>query len=334
MNRGIKGMEKINVVVLLPCDTVQMGMLQEAGADRCEFQFLNPKMSTVTRLGYLQEADIIIGEPTLEEIKKCPYLRWVQMSFSGADMYMAEEEFPKNILLTNAKGCYRIVIAEYVIAVLLALCRNLKGYTKNQFEGKWARLGKETLLFGKRALILGAGDIGTGLAKRLKAFNIHITGMRRTERNYPDCYDAMITLSDLDRELSNTDIVVGCLPDTPKTRGMLDERRLRLMKKDAFLVNVGRGSLIDLDALVKVLKSGSLAGVALDVTTPEPLPKEHPLWNMDRVILTPHIAGIGFGASKDTENRIIQLCCQNLERYLLGKELLNRVSLETGYASE
>ena len=105
------------------------------------------------------------------------------------------------------------------------------------------------------------------------------------------------------------------------------------MKKEAFLVNVGRGTLIDTDALVDVLKEGHLGGVALDVTDPEPLPPDHPLWKMERVVITPHVAGQSFGFSKDTENRIIRICCQNLERYLEKKELVNQVNFETGYVS-
>ena len=104
------------------------------------------------------------------------------------------------------------------------------------------------------------------------------------------------------------------------------------MYKRQFLVNVGRGNVIDTEALVSVLKDGHLGGVALDVTDPEPLPEDHPLWNMDRVIITPHIAGQSFGYSKDTEDRIVHLWSQNLKRYLEGKELVNRVSFENGYA--
>lgn len=327
-------MEKVRVAVLLPCDMAQKEMLEEAGKDRCEFIYVDSHMTREERLPILQKAEVIIGEPGIQEIQKCPHLKWVQMSWAGTDIYTTREGFPQKILLTNAKGGFRVVISEFILAVLLLMCRNLKAYTKNQMECRWEKLGSEVLLSGKRALILGAGDIGTGAAKRLKAFDVHVTGMRRTDRNYPDCYDAMITAEQLDEELPGADIVIGCLPATADTKNLLDERRLRLMKEDAFLINVGRGSLIDTDALVKVLNEGHLAGVALDVVNPEPLPSDHPLWKIDRVILTPHIAGQSFGFSKDTENKVIRICCQNLERYLEGKELSNRVSFETGYATE
>lgn len=327
-------MEKIKAAVLVPCDLVQKEMLEQAGKDRCEFIYVNPELSREERLPILQNVQVIFGEPGIREIQKCPHLKWIQMSWAGTDVYTMREGFPRKVKLTNAKGSFQTVISEYIVAVLLEMCRNLKQYAFFQQQGKWQPLRSEMLLYGKRALILGAGDIGTGAAKRLKAFGVHITGMRRTERNYPDCYDVMITDAELDEALPNADIVIGCLPNTPETKGLLDERRLRMMKESALLVNVGRGSLIDTDALVKVLNEGHLRGVALDVMEKEPLPSDHPLWKIDRVIITPHIAGQSFGFSKDTENRVIHVFCQNLERYLEDREMVNVVNFETGYVSE
>lgn len=324
----------IKIAVLLPCDAVQKDMLKAAGGNLCEFTYIDKDLSREERLPMLQDAEIIFGEPGIREIRQCPRLKWIQMSWAGTDIYTMREGFPQKVKVTNATGCFRTVIAEYVVAVLLELCRNLKEYALQQQNGIWQPLGSETLLYGKRILILGAGDVGTGVAKRLKAFGTYIVGMRRTDRNYPDCYDAMITTDGLDKELPQADIVIGCLPGTAETKRLLNEEHLRMMKKGAYLINVGRGSLIDTEALVKVLQEGHLGGVALDVVSSEPLPKNHPLWKMERVILTPHIAGQSFGYSKDTENRVIHMCCQNLERYLSGKELVNRVNFETGYASE
>lgn len=327
-------MGNIKVAVMLPCDPEQKEMLETAGKGLCEFIYVDRNMSREERLPLLRDAEIIFGEPGIREVVECPRLKWIQMSWAGTDIYTMREGFPRKVKVTNARGGFQIVIAEYIMAVLLEMCRNLKAYALQQQEGAWRQLGSEMLLFGKRVLVLGAGDIGTGAAKRLKAFGTTVIGMRRTDRNYPDCFDGMITMEELDEELPLADIVIGCLPNTPKTQGILDEKHLRMMKKEALLVNVGRGSLIDTDALVKVLEDGHLGGVALDVVSPEPLPAEHPLWKIDRVILTPHIAGMSFGYSKDTENRIIHICCQNLERYLEGRELINLVDFETGYVSE
>lgn len=327
-------MSKMKAAVLLPFDQLQRETLEAAGKGRCEFIYVEESMTREERLPLLQQAEVIFGEPGIREIQKCPGLRWIQMSWAGTDVYTMREGFPRQVRLTNAKGCFRTVIAEYIMAVLLSMCRNLKQYANQQKEECWQRIRQETLLYGKKVLILGAGDIGTGTAKRLKAFGTSVTGMRRTDRNYPDCYDAMITADELDRVLPTADIVIGCLPSTPETRGILNERRLRSMKKDAFLINVGRGSLIPTQDLVNVLNDGHLGGVALDVLEEEPLSAGHPLWEIDRVILTPHIAGQSFGYSRDTENRVLHVCCQNLERYLDRRELLNQVDFETGYASE
>ncbi len=327
-------MNQVKVAVLLPLDRSQKEMLEAAGGDRCEFVYVEQGMTRQERAPVLQEAEVIFGEPGIRELQHCPRLRWVQMSWAGTDVYTMREGFPRHVRLTNARGCFRTVIAEYILAVLLAMCRNLKQYVRQQQKECWKPLGRETLLYGKKVLILGAGDIGTGVAQRLKAFGTLVIGMRRTDRNYPDCYDAMITMEALDRVLPEADIVIGCLPSTKETGRLLGEKRLRSMKKSAFLINVGRGSLIDTEALVTVLREGRLGGVALDVQEKEPLPSGHPLWAMERVILTPHIAGQSFGYSKDTENRVLHVCCQNLERYLSRRELLNQVDFETGYVSE
>ena len=326
-------MGKKKAAVLLPCDRAQRDMMTEAGKDRVEWQFIDPQMSREERQPFLEEAEIIFGEPGIRELQNCARLKWVQMSWAGTDVYTMREGFPKGVLLTNARGCFQTVIAEYILGVLLAMGRNLKQYALLQQEECWSQIRRESLLWDKEVLILGAGDIGTGAAQRLKAFGTHVTGMRRTDRNYPDCFDAMITREELDDRLPGADIVIACLPSTRETRGLLNEKRLRSMKKTALLVNVGRGDLIHTAGLVRVLHDGHLGGVALDVTDPEPLPKGHPLWKIERVILTPHIAGQSFGYSRETGQKVVNLCCQNLERYLEGRELVNLVDLEKGYVT-
>ena len=327
-------MDKIKAAVLIGLDEHQKEELEAAGGEAVEFHYVPENMSREERAPVLKDVQIIFGQPGIREINLCEHLRWIQMSWAGTDIYTAREGFPREVALTNASGCFHVVIPEYVIAVLLELCRNLNVYALQQKEKTWKPAGSEMLLYGKRALILGAGDIGTGVAERLRVFGVRVTGMRKTDRNYPDCYDGMITPDELDQELPKADIVIGCLPGTAETRGVLDLRRLCLMKPGALLVNVGRGNLICTEDLISVLEQGHLGGVALDVTDPEPLPADHPLWNMDRVIITPHIAGQSFGYSKDTENRIVHLWSQNLKRYLEGKELVNRVSFENGYVSK
>ena len=168
------------------------------------------------------------------------------------------------------------------------------------------------------------------LAKRLRGFDCTVIGIRRTGGMLPG-FDEMHTLGELDDLLPRADVVAGCLPGTKETAGLLNESRLRRMKPSALLINCGRGSLIDTAALETALQEGRLGGCALDVTEPEPLPGESPLWNMENVILTPHISGASFGHVAETEDRIYALAAENLRRYLEGEPLLNRVDFAAGY---
>lgn len=279
----------------------------------------------------LKEAEVVIGEPTVEEVKEAANLKWIQMTWAGADFYTKDPEFPKDILLTNMSGAFGETISEYVIGAVLSLYRNFPVYFRNQSKRVWRDVGSEKTLFGKKVLILGAGDIGTCVAKRLRPFGCRNIGVRRTVREYESCFDEMYTLSEAENLLSDVDIVVGCLPDTKETAGFLNRERLLKMKKDAVLVNVGRGSLIVTKDLIEVLEMGYLFGVVLDVIKPEPLPKKSKLWEMENVIITPHISGIGFGHDVRTENKIYDIISENIRRYIRGEELLNIVDFTCGY---
>lgn len=279
----------------------------------------------------VKEAEVIIGEPTVEEIKEAPNLKWIQMTWAGTEFYTKDENFPKDVVLTNMSGAFGETISEYVIGVILSLYRNFPAYYRNQSEKIWRDVGSEKTLFGKKVLILGAGDIGTCIARRLRPFGCRNIGVRRTVREYESCFDEMYTLSEAEECLKEADIVVGCLPDTKETTGFLNRERLLKMKQDALLVNVGRGSLIVTKDLVEVLEMGHLYGVALDVVKPEPLPKKSKLWDMENVIITPHISGIGFGHDVRTEDKIYDIISENIRRYIGGDELLNVVDFAHGY---
>ena len=191
-----------------------------------------------------------------------------------------------------------------VLGMTLALCRRLPEYRDQQREHLWRLRKYDKQLDGATLLILGAGDIGTTLAQWMRPMVGKILGIRRTVRKAPECYDEMGTLEDLDSFLPRADIILCALPHTPETAGLLDERRLRLMKKDAVLVNGGRGSLIDQAALCRVLEEGHLWGVGLEVTSPEPLPPDSPLWDQPRVLITPHAAGNSFAQGSPLERTL------------------------------
>jgi len=280
----------------------------------------------------LSRAEAILGQPTPEQIRNAPNLRLVQCTSAGVDPYMKEPDLFRNgVTLTNLSGAFGTSISECVLAMVLSLYKHLPLFRDHQNEKVWTDEGRQESPVGKELLILGAGDIGTAVARLFRVFGCRITGMRRTVRELPQEYDEMITPEGLDGALGKADIVVCALPDTEQTRGLLDARRLGLLKAKAVIVNVGRGSLIDQEALLSVLREGRILGAALDVTVPEPLPPEDPLWSCPNLLLTPHITGGSFGHLDATENILYDICRKNLMRLIAGEPLINVVDLKTGY---
>ena len=276
-------------------------------------------------------AEVIVGFPPVPRLHAAVNLKWLQIPWSGADGYADHPQFPRHVLLTNATGAFGRPIAEYAFAATFALMRRFHQYRDRQKTAQWNWLGDEMSPTGKKVLILGAGDIGSNAAALFKKFDCHITGVRRVVRQCPENFDRVVTLDGAEEFLPEADIVICCMPDTPLTRGWLNRERLEKLQSTAILVNVGRGSLLDHDALADLLNAGKIFGAALDVTDPEPLPADHPLWKCENALITPHVSGNTFKGLKGKEEFFYSLCRENLQRYLDGKELLNKVDLNTGY---
>lgn len=272
----------------------------------------------------IMSADIIIGNIPDEYFGHLDRLQWLQLASAGADKIIYGNAIKSGVLLTNASGAFGEVIAEYVIGGILSLYRDLFSYRKNQHAKMWLDTKKERMIFGSRALILGCGNIGQCVSQRLRAFGAVTAGIRRTGRPCAE-FDEVYTVESLDKELPTADIVVCALPRTHETEHLLDRWRLSSMKNDALLVNVGRGSVIDTQALIERLKNGQLFGAVLDVFEREPLGGDSPLWEMENVLITPHISGNSFGHSPRTENLIAEICAENLRRFLSGEPLKNIV---------
>ena len=323
-------MKKIQVLLKPQCNAEVQNQFATKFGDQCEFTF--PGKETEDAIA---EAEVVIGEPEEEEILKAENLRWIQLTWAGADKYTKMKTFPTGVTLTNASGAFGRIISEYVIGNIIALYRGLPNYWKNKQKHLWLQNRSSETIYGKNILILGTGDIGRNIAYRMKAFETHVTGIKRTAvpehsqqmKEFDEVYD----LKALDQQLQKADIVIGCLPGTPETKGLLNYKRLYSMKKDTILVNVGRGSLIPTEDLLKVLDEGHLKGAVLDVFETEPLPETSPLWNMENVLITPHIAGPSFGGNDEVQAMIWNICMENLERYLNGKKLKNIVRLKDGY---
>ena len=216
-----------------------------------------------------------------------------------------------------------------MLALTFDLIRRLGQYHKNQADRQWRSMGNIISVEGSTILILGLGDIGGDYARKVKALGAYTIGVRRTCKEKPEYLDEQYTMDDLDRLLPRADVVAMVVPGGPATCHLMDERRLRLMKKGAYLINVGRGNAIDPAALKAVLKDGHLGGCGLDVTEPEPLPPEDELWAMDNVVITPHVAGNFFLA--ETFERIVRIAGENLKAWASGEELKNVVDFSAGY---
>jgi len=304
--------------------------LREAAGPNFHVEVLAPDSEPMMRYVAFRTAEVIIGEPNEEELELAAGLRWLQLTWAGADRYIKNPNFPAGVVLTNASGAFGVTVSEHILAGVLTLCRHLTAYRTYQFRTVARPAGKEKLLFGGTALIFGTGDIGTQTAKRLKAFGMKVIGVFRSRRPQSEDFDRLITMAEADRFLPLADLVVGCVPETKQTMRYFDRERLLQMKEDAILVNVGRGSFVVTEDLAELLQKGHLFGAVLDVTDPEPLPPDHTLRHLRNVILTPHVAGPSFGA-EETEKKITAICCDNLRRYNSAWPLRNQVDFATGY---
>lgn len=320
-----------NVLVSFACEEDTRRRLALTMGKTCTFFFKDSSWSRDDYLQALKKAHIIIGEPRNEDFTYCENLELMHSPSSGVNYYVQGGCFPKNATLCSMSGGYGNILAEHLLGMVLSLCRRLPEYRDQQHAHKWELCKYDKQLEGSTLLILGAGDIGTTVARWMRPMVGKIIGVRRVERDYPDCYDRMVTFDDLDECLEEADVIVCALPHTPETVGLLNEPRLRKTKKDAVLVNGGRGSLIDQEALCKLLGEGHFWGVGLEVATPEPLPEDHPLWDQPRLIITPHAAGNSFAPDSPLVRKIWDFIIGNVGDYLQGKQLRNKIDFATGY---
>ena len=314
------------LLITVKCkETVKESLIQEF-SDHYDMIFAQGDKEIIAR--ELQDAEVVIGEPDPKLLPSAKNLKWMQITWAGADRYTGN--FPENVVLTNASGAFGRIISEYTMGMILTQYKRLNQYYVNQQKKIWADLGSERSLLSKRVVILGTGNVGSSIAQKLHAFGTYNIGINRSGK-LPEHFDEVHPLEELDKYLTDADIVIGALPRTPYTMGLLDYRRLKLMKEDALLVNVGRGTMIVTKDLETTLAEGHFSGVILDVVDPEPLPESSSLWNCDRVLLTPHISGIGFDHEPATEAFIWDICRENLRRYAAGTPLTHVVDVAAGY---
>lgn len=274
-------------------------------------------------------AQVILGNVPAAMLHGSPALEWLQTNSAGVEAYIRPGVLAGDTLLTNATGAYGLAIAEHMLGMLLELFKKLELYRDAQKSGAWQSQGAVKAVYGSTVLVLGMGDIGGEFAARCKALGAKVVGVRRSPRPCPEYADEVHLLEDLDSLLPQADVVAITLPGTDATRGLMSRERLAKMKEGAVLLNVGRGFIVDTEALCDALERGHLSGAGVDVTDPEPLPPTHRLWNIPTAVVTPHISG--FYHLRETHERIVGIFLENLRHFQAGEPLRNLVDFATGY---
>ena len=254
-----------------------------------------------------------------------PSLRWVQLCSTGFSDNITPEILRGDVLLTNAPGIHTIPIAESVLAAMLDHAKMLKQRWVDQKNHRWNQLMCSEL-YGGTVLLLGLGNIGRRVAKLCKSFGMRVIGTKRRVEAVENV-DLVFPADELVRRLPQADFIVVAAPLTPLTEAMMDEEAFGAMKETSYLINVGRGRIVDEATMIAALKEGRIGGAYLDCHVEEPLPADHPLWDMENVFVVPHDSH----SSPHIGDRIVDIFCDNLGRYLRGEPLVNICDPKKGY---
>ncbi len=271
----------------------------------------------------LPDADILFAwEFPMDLLPLATRLRWFQVMGAGLER-LAGACVPDGVVVTNMKGIFGTAMAEYALAYMLMHSQGIRRILRQQEQRSWEEF-EPALLAGATAGVIGLGSIGQEIARRSAAFDMRVIGVNR--RGEPiDCVERTYTVSDIEQFLPECDFLVSVVPQTAETTGLLSAERLKLLKPSCFYINIGRGNIVDLQALQAALETGQLAGAALDVFPTEPLPQDHPIWSAPNVVITPHISGV------NRPDDVTGVFLNNLTRYLAGEPLRNIVDLARGY---
>ena len=335
-----RAMESVNVLVgwALPTE-----LMERIGALDPRIRLLNDTNQDLPRPGVwppfpfpdellplVPEAQVLLTSRLPANLQQtAPHLRWVQLISAGADVAIREGLEYSSLVFTTASGIHAIPISEWVLGSMIALAKEFPAAIRAQDKvDYWKFIGGE--LAGRTAGILGLGKIGSRVARLCRSLDMRVLAMRRSITEPvagQGDVDLLLPPRDLPRMLRESDFLIICLPGTPETFGLLGEEQIRQMKRGSYIVNVGRGGIVDETALVSALRDGHLAGAALDVFAREPLPPDSPLWSEPRLLMTAHVAG----NSLLYEERATDLFLENLRRYLDGHDLLNVYDADRGY---
>ncbi|MDO4620300.1 MAG: D-2-hydroxyacid dehydrogenase [Lachnospiraceae bacterium] len=303
------------ILVSLGINEGHKALLEKIAAGRAEFTYR--KISETTPEDVLQ-ADGIIGKVNPAWVSQAKQLQWLQLNSAGMDAFLKPGILPENCILHSAVGAYGLTVSEHMLALTFALVRNLPQYARNQAESNWKDEGPVISVCNSTVLVLGLGDIGGSYARKLKALGAYVIGVRQSDKPKPEYLDEQYTIDKLDEVIGRADIIASVLPSAPGLQKLFNEERFGKVKKGVYLLNCGRGDLIDQEALKKALDDGIVKAAALDVTSPEPLPADDSLWNYRNVMITPHVAG-GFHLQQ-TVDRIVELAAEHMDAWLSKAE--------------
>ena len=303
-------------------------------AEECGFE-MGFFESSEEAAGKIGDAEVVYCDDG-DLLKETPRLRWCNSVSAGVGHFLRSGVFDRgDVLLTNSSGAYGLAISEHIIMVTLMLMRRMPEYSGIVAERGWTRDLKIRSIKGSVIAIAGTGNLGQNAAKRYKALGAKkVIGFSRSGRER-DFFDEVFRIDDFESVLGGhdgedqIDVLVLCVPGTPDSEGLLSAERISILPEKTYVINVGRGTLIDQEALIKALNEGRIAGAALDVMYPEPLPPEHPLWTAKNCIITPHISGdMGL---PETVDITVDIFCDNLSRYARGSELTHLIDINAGY---
>ena len=282
----------------------------------------------------IPDTDILIGwwiKP--EQFATAHKLKWIHSPAAAVHQLMYPELVASKVIVTNSGDVHGPVVAEHAIALLLALAKRLPQAMHYQEKKEWAQellwqqQPRPREVSGATVVVIGMGSIGREFAVRAKALGMKVLAVRENLKKGLGNADQVFAPSQLDSVLPQADYVLLCTPVTPATTGLINRARLAQMRPDSYLINVGRGPLVDETALLEALQNGKIAGAALDVFTQEPLPPSSPFWTMKNVLITPHTAAV----TDRLWERHYQLIVENLKRFLDGRPLLNLIDKRRGY---
>lgn len=275
------------------------------------------------------DVEIIFGSCSEEMLPRVPNLKWIQSSSAGMDAFLYPALRESDIVVTNAAGLYGPNVADQGFALLLALTRGIHHFARRQDNHNWDRniptpiIELPDLTIG----IVGMGGIGGFMANRAKGFDMYVIAVDAFRTDKPENVDDLMPIDQLPDLMRRSDIVmIACLL-TDETRGLINAENLALMKPTAYFINVARGPIVDQNAIVEVLQQGKIAGAGLDVTEVEPLEKDSPLWDMENVVISPHVAGV----SQRRLPRLVEFFCGNLKKYMARELLDNVVQKDRGF---